>query len=897
MAVFPQLNLSDVLPIRPAIASHQFGLQTCCCEDCGQRPVGDHRGLGYYSSRPARLRAWNGLETYTRAWKQFTIQPSLSQNFPILENSQEKAPPAFAKPPAAKLPSTLADATSSPSNRPTLQSALRFTNATETSGINVLGESWGAAWGDANRDGRPDVYVTRHLTPSNLYINLGNGRFQDQTERFFGRLPKGDKHGAAWADYNNDGYQDLLQLTGGPQQTQLYRNTQGRQLTNIASQLGISYTASGRMPLWVDDNRDGRLDIIINARSRDNVPPTLFQQTNQGFRDVGQAIGYTTDPRLTKFFTLLTDIGNSEALDLLTKQESSVNGQVAQDITRSPYRPIQLPRSLADATAVADIVSADFDGDLKNDLFLARGGGQGDAFQPNANRLNLFLNAARDEKSVQFNVTGAISLELPTVPANQIFIGAQRNNPSQSRFILAPNDPAVQGRPPHRPGVDRGVYVSYDRTTQTWTISWSNPRASEGIYGFVQANNAITNLQTIGFRPQQQFLTDQLFLQRQNTFVDATTQSGFNPGQTAAVSAVGGDFDNDMDVDIYVVSSGLAGNRNNILYENQGRGRFIAREIPGALGSPKGLGDSVTTVDYNEDGALDLFITNGNFSQGAGLVSREFFNDGPHELLMNQGNQNHWLEIDLVGTRSNRDGIGSKVLVTAGGITQLREQSNGVHNVAQNHQRIHVGLGANQIVSRLEIIWTNGIRQRFTNIRADQILTVREGTGSNVQDLLQGTTQAEILQGLGGNDRLIGNGGSDQLIGGEGTDELIGGDGQDVLAGGKGVDIIQTGSGQDVIQFTSLQGAGDQITDFNPEQDRIEFGKGFGDGIGRAIADQRQTMGLQLGTNATGSDRLFYQQTTGNLFLDRDGSGPQSPILLATFMNTPSLSQQNFDFS
>lgn len=896
MAISPQFNLSEALSIQPKVASHQFRLQTCCCEDCDrQRPVGDHRGVGYYAPRPARLRAWNGLDlkTYVRIWKiqQQSFSPALTQGFPPSENPRTKNQSTLAVLPTTSPPTRL-----TPTN---LRSTLRFTNVTATSGINVSGESWGAAWGDANQDGLPDVYVTRHLAPSRLYINLGNGRFQDQTERFFGRLPTGDKHGAAWADYNNDGYQDLLQLTGGPQQTQLYRNTQGRQLRNIAPQLGGSYTASGRMPLWFDSNRDGRLDIVINARSRDNVPPSIFEQTLQGFQNVGEAVGYTRNSALTKFFTLLTDISGSQALDLLIKQESSVNGQIAQDVTRSPYRPIQLPKSLANATAVADIVSADFDGDLKNDLFLARSGGQGDAFQPSANRLNLFLNAARDEKSVQFKVTGAINLELPTVPPNQIFIGARRNNPTQSRFILAPNDPAVQGRPPHRPGVDRGVYISYNRAAQTWTISWSNPRTSEGIYGFVQANDAITNLKTIGFRPQQQFLTDQLFLQRRNTFVDATTQAGFKPGQTAAVSAASGDFDNDMDVDIYVVSSGLAGNRNNILYENQGGGRFIAREVPGALGSAKGLGDSVTTVDYNEDGALDLFLSNGNFAQGAGLVSREFFNDGPHELLRNQGNQNHWLEIDLVGTRSNRDGIGSKVWVTAGGVTQLREQSNGVHNVAQNFQRIHVGLGSNPIVSRLEVLWTNGIRQQLTNFRADQILTVREGTGSNGRDLLQGTTQTEILQGLGGNDRLIGNGGNDKLIGGDGTDELIGGDGRDVFTGGKGVDIIQTGGGQDAIQFTSLQGAGDQITDFNPEQDRIEFSQSFGDEVSRgmAIADQQPVMGLSLGTSATSSDRLFYQQTTGELFFDRDGSGSQAPILLATLMNAPSLSQQNFGLS
>ena len=76
----------------------------------------------------------------------------------------------------------------------------------------------GAAWGDFDGDGLPDLYVTNHLNNAQLFRNLGKGRFADVTKDYFapGDLG-GDKHGAAWADVDNDGRLDLVQLTGAGQ--------------------------------------------------------------------------------------------------------------------------------------------------------------------------------------------------------------------------------------------------------------------------------------------------------------------------------------------------------------------------------------------------------------------------------------------------------------------------------------------------------------------------------------------------------------------------------------------------------------------------------------------------------------------------------------------------------
>ena len=88
--------------------------------------------------------------------------------------------------------------------------------------------------------------------------------------------------------------------------------------------------------------------------------------------------------------------------------------------------------------------------------------------------------------------------------------------------------------------------------------------------------------------------------------------------------------------------------------------------------------------------------------------------------------RNHWLMIDLEGTRSNRDGIGALVRVTAGGVTQTRLQDGGVHHRSQNHSRLHVGLGGNTKIERITVHWPSGTVQELSDIQSDQVLRIKE---------------------------------------------------------------------------------------------------------------------------------------------------------------------------
>jgi hypothetical protein len=103
-------------------------------------------------------------------------------------------------------------------------------------------------------------------------------------------------------------------------------------------------------------------------------------------------------------------------------------------------------------------------------------------------------------------------------------------------------------------------------------------------------------------------------------------------------------------------------------------------------------------------------------------------NDGPAIVLLNRGgNGNHWLLVNTVGSKSNRDGIGCRVrLVSASGPEQTMYVSTAGSYLSASDKRVHFGLGADRVAKLVEVTWPNGTIQRLENIEADQILTVKE---------------------------------------------------------------------------------------------------------------------------------------------------------------------------
>jgi len=188
------------------------------------------------------------------------------------------------------------------------------------------------------------------------------------------------------------------------------------------------------------------------------------------------------------------------------------------------------------------------------------------------------------------------------------------------------------------------------------------------------------------------------------------------------------DFDNDglkdlftSDADIldnslelahrpYVLQDSIFRNRGNLTFENLSARAGASFAVPAAhRGAAFG--------DLNNDGRVDAVVTVLN---------------GSPEIMMNRTkNANHWILLKLVGTKSNRDGLGARVKITTALGTQYNQATTAVGYNSSSDKRVHFGLGSAASVDRIEIAWPSGIKQLLTNVRADQILSVTEASADS----------------------------------------------------------------------------------------------------------------------------------------------------------------------
>jgi enediyne biosynthesis protein E4 len=202
-----------------------------------------------------------------------------------------------------------------------------------------------------------------------------------------------------------------------------------------------------------------------------------------------------------------------------------------------------------------------------------------------------------------------------------------------------------------------------------------------------------------------------------NGFQDISASSGISAATGQYVSWGSGvyDFDNDGWLDILVFHGGLVHQvrQEHSLYRGLGGGKFVdVSRSGGAVLDVKTVARGSCFADYDNDGKLDAYVVN--------LGSRG-------TLLHNVSqNKNHWLTITLKGTKSNRDGIGARVVLTVGSHTQVAERIAGSSYLSQDDGRLHFGLGSAAYVDKLTIHWPSGREQVLENPTIDRVITVEE---------------------------------------------------------------------------------------------------------------------------------------------------------------------------
>ena len=196
-----------------------------------------------------------------------------------------------------------------------------------------------------------------------------------------------------------------------------------------------------------------------------------------------------------------------------------------------------------------------------------------------------------------------------------------------------------------------------------------------------------------------------------NTFTDVTDSSGVSSAGIGGEGLAWGDYDNDGWLDMFVTS-----HKGSVLYHNNGDGTFTDETISAGVNSGA-TSFGTAWGDYDNDGDLDLYVVRSDESGG-----------NPFDVLYRNDtkNDNHWLIFKLEGVKSNWSGIGARVKVIAGTLSQIREVSGGSGRASQDSLPVEFGLGEYTQADIVQIRWPSGVVQTLTDVEANQVITVVE---------------------------------------------------------------------------------------------------------------------------------------------------------------------------
>ena len=210
-------------------------------------------------------------------------------------------------------------------------------------------------------------------------------------------------------------------------------------------------------------------------------------------------------------------------------------------------------------------------------------------------------------------------------------------------------------------------------------------------------------------------------------FDEVSDQAGITRPTHDVLSFGGGffDYDNDGWLDLFIANGHVYPEveqatpeihykQINSLFHNEGNGKFVeTTKLAGSGFQTPHVGRGVAFADFDNDGFVDVVVAN---------------NGDPPLLLHNSGgNGNHFLNFKLVGTKSNRDAMGARIRIVAGGLSQIREIAGGGSYLSQSDLRANFGLGKATRVESVEVTWPSGQRQTFRNVEADKFYLIEEG--------------------------------------------------------------------------------------------------------------------------------------------------------------------------
>jgi hypothetical protein len=532
---------------------------------------------------------------------------------------------------------------------------------------------------DYNNDGLCDIFIPDGVE-SKLFRNRGDGTFEDVTCQA-GLAGLDGVSVAVFADYDNDGFKDLfVSRTFRP--NQLFHNNGDGTFTDVTRGSGLGEDCCTTVAAWADYNNDGLLDLYVGRYMdpRHSIPTTFYARNgepNQLYRNNGNGT-----------FTNVTE-------------EAGVG----------------------DKGLCLGVVWGDYNDDGYSDLFvvndfgrktLYRNNGDGTFTDTTVKSNTLAYGAGMSASYVDYDNDGKFDLYVTHIRS------------AHSWYAEAPT-------------VLRYMLRSFTQGTWKTDLPLYMEIFRQSGFGFVSVFKQMASGNTL------------LRNKGDGTFEDATARANANPLGWFWGAAFA-DFDNDGWQDLYAANGWVYNDEgteieldflNNVVtnqktyktgiyfdpkyfgasswhgwernrhLRNNGDGTF--REIGRAAGTDLLLNSrGVAVADFWNRGVMDIAV--------AASTDR-------HALLKNMGNyKRHWLQIELVGTTSNRDAVGTRVRIDAGGSSQWREVVLGDSYGSQSSLRLHFGLNQHSTADKIEVYWpVSRITQTFNGVKADRILQITEG--------------------------------------------------------------------------------------------------------------------------------------------------------------------------
>jgi len=490
--------------------------------------------------------------------------------------------------------------------------------------------------------------------------------------------------GLALFDYDGDGLIDIYFLNGAPlrgtvvdtpPRNALYRNNGDWTFTDVTAQAGVGDTGYGLGVTAGDFDNDGAVDLYLNNFG----PNVLYRNNGDGtFSDVTASAGVDSGNKVGAGACFL-DMENDGDLDLYAANYVDFNydNHIVRMI--GPYQFHPGPR---DYRPVPD-----------------------NLFRNNGDGTFTDVTEASGIGAVAGTGMGMVCLDYDEDDDTDVFVC----NDAAANFLFQ-ND-------------GRGRFTEVGLVAGVAYDLLGNANSSMGVDCGDYDNDGRLDLFMTDYSDEKPVLYRNL---GQGFFEDVTNVARAGSSAYPHVNWGNGlvDFDQDGDRDLFIACGHFMDNIRyiddrtrvrvpNILLMNTGDGRFA--DVSARCGDGLKLVESSRGAvfdDLDNDGDLDVVVLNANAS--------------PAILRNETENKGHWLQIRVIGTEANREGVGARVRVVAGNLVQVAEVHSGRSYQSHFGSRLHFGLGPRSRVDRVEIRWPGGREEVRANVRVDQLLVLIE---------------------------------------------------------------------------------------------------------------------------------------------------------------------------